>query len=57
MTLAELSPHAAQFFHDSFAGQFLQIQRHICAKKSAQLANRVSLQNFEETVKIIHYLK
>ncbi|KAA1137387.1 hypothetical protein PGTUg99_002465 [Puccinia graminis f. sp. tritici] len=53
MTLAAISPRGAQLLRETFAGRTLRSQRHIRAKNSLQLADGLSLMNFERVSSIL----
>ncbi|KAH9450993.1 hypothetical protein Pst134EB_018498 [Puccinia striiformis f. sp. tritici] len=53
MTLAAISPRGAQLFRETFAGRTLRSQRDIRAKDSMQLADGLSLVNFERVSSIL----
>ncbi|PLW32404.1 hypothetical protein PCANC_20216 [Puccinia coronata f. sp. avenae] len=55
-TLAALSPRGAQLFWKTFAGRTLRSQRDLCAKNSSQLADGISLVNFEQISSILKEL-
>lgn len=54
MTLAAISPQAAQFFTENLAGRSLRSIRHLRNKNGAQLEGGISLKNFE---RIVEHLK
>ncbi|EGG06419.1 uncharacterized protein MELLADRAFT_86613 [Melampsora larici-populina 98AG31] len=53
MTLAAMSPKAAQFFTENFAGRGLRSQRHLRAATGMQLAHGLCQQNFTRLVEAL----